>query len=105
MFNMIKSMFGKTEDFQALKEEGAVVLDVRTPAEFESGHISGSINIPLDRLSTQLAGLKKDGKTIIAVCRSGNRSAMAVAQMKAAGIKAYNGGAWGSFQGKVKGER
>jgi rhodanese-related sulfurtransferase len=101
MINILKSMFGKTEDFQALREAGAIVLDVRTPGEFESGHISGSINIPLDRLNKQLAGLKKDGKAVIAVCRSGNRSAMAVAQMKAVGIEAYNGGAWGSLQSKL----
>ncbi|MBL7768985.1 MAG: rhodanese-like domain-containing protein [Flavipsychrobacter sp.] len=101
MMNIFKSMFGPAEDFKALKEAGAIVLDVRTPAEFQSGHVKGSVNIPLDILNKQLNSLKKEGKAIIAVCRSGNRSAMAVSQLKAAGIEAYNGGAWNSLQRKL----
>lgn len=99
--NIFKSMFGSAVDFKALKEAGAIVVDVRTPGEFQSGHLNGSVNIPLDILNKQLDSLIKEGKAIIAVCRSGNRSAMAVSQLKTAGIEAYNGGAWTSLQGKM----
>ncbi|KYP16393.1 rhodanese-like domain-containing protein [Flavihumibacter sp. CACIAM 22H1] len=102
MFTILKSIFGKKEDLKALREAGALIVDVRTPAEYEAGHIPGSSNIPLDQLKKQLAVLKKEGKAIIAVCRSGNRSALAVSQLKAAGINAYNGGAWSSLARDLK---
>lgn len=101
MFDFLKKLFGPGTDFRALKEKGAIIIDVRTPGEFMAGNISGSLNIPLNALKAQLPILKKKGMPIIAVCRSGNRSAMAVAQLKQAGIEAYNGGAWISLKNKI----
>ena len=101
MFDFLKRLFGPGTDFKALKEKGALIIDVRTPGEFMAGNISGSLNIPLDGLKAQIPVLKKKSMPVIAVCRSGNRSAMAVAQLRQAGIEAYNGGAWISLKNKI----
>lgn len=72
------------ERARAMVEDGATLLDVRTGAEFRSGHVDGAINIPvgeIDRVSTMVA---KD-KPVIVYCRSGARSARAAARMKGLG--------------------
>ncbi len=63
----------------ALANDSSIVLiDVRTVAEFEEGHIQGSINVPLDQLSQEITRVVSDKKTtVFLVCRSGNRSAQA----------------------------
>ncbi|MFQ3565475.1 MAG: rhodanese-like domain-containing protein [Aggregatilineales bacterium] len=53
-----------------------VLLDVRLPDEFASGHIAGSINIPVQVLAQHLEELPRD-RPIVIYCRSGNRSAQA----------------------------
>lgn len=104
MIQFLKKLFGAGEktDFQALLAAGAIVLDVRTPEEYRMGHIKQSINIPLQNLSHKIGDLAKKKKAIITVCRSGSRSAMAKNMLRQAGIEAYNGGAWTSFQQYIK---
>ncbi|MEO6355691.1 MAG: rhodanese-like domain-containing protein, partial [Ferruginibacter sp.] len=46
---------GATADLKTMIEEGAFLADVRTPAEFAEGHVKGSINVPLDRVASELA--------------------------------------------------
>lgn len=94
-------LFGKKVDFKALKEKGALIVDVRTSAEYASGHIKGSRNIPLDQLSKHVNELKKAGKPVITCCRSGARSRAAVNILKANSIEAYNGGPWDSLKAKI----
>lgn len=56
-----------------------ILIDVRTPSEFDEGHIEGAILLPLDTLSSNAEKVLKDKRAIIIVyCRSGNRSATAV---------------------------
>jgi phage shock protein E len=98
MLSFLKSLFKPTADFAKLVKEGAVIVDVRTKGEFQAGHIEGSKNIPLDVVKTQVQQLKKSGKRVITVCRSGNRSAMAKSILSSAGIEVYNGGAWTSLK-------
>jgi rhodanese-related sulfurtransferase len=93
----LKNLFGPKTDFRKLVAEGAIVLDVRSPQEFASGHIPGATNIALERLQGSIASLKKQGKTIITCCRSGMRSSMAANMLKSAGIEAINGGPWTSL--------
>lgn len=95
-------LFGKkkTVDFAELRKNGAVILDVRTPGEFQAGHIKGAINISVDKLQGQLKKLSKD-KTIITCCASGMRSASAASILKRAGFVAYNGGSWMSLRNKL----
>lgn len=85
---------GDTADLKKLIEEGAFLVDVRTPGEFAGGHVKGSVNIPLDNLQTQISQFK-DKKHIIVFCRSGNRSGMAKNILEQNGFKnVVNGGTW-----------
>ena len=54
-----------------------VILDVRTVSEYESGHLDGAINIPVDELSGRLSELNQDDELLV-YCRTGNRSTTAV---------------------------
>lgn len=100
MFESIKQMFGMgpSADFANLVQNGAVIVDVRTPGEYASGHIRGSVNIPLDRLQNNLSKLNKQ-KPIITCCASGMRSSSAKSILEAAGYtNVYNGGGWSGLQ-------
>ena len=100
MIELIKSLLGLGEkvNVKELMDNGAIVLDVRSPAEFKDGHIQGAINLPLQTLGSNLNKLKKD-QVIITCCRSGSRSGMARRQLQAAGYtQVYNGGAWSSLR-------
>lgn len=103
MLKILKKLFGAgpSVNFKELREKGAVIIDVRTSAEFKAGHIKDALNVPLDTVSRQLQMIKKINKPVIAVCRSGSRSGMAVNILKKAGIEAYNGGAWDLLKRKI----
>lgn len=60
-----------------LKEEAALVVDVREPDEFAAGHIPGAVNLPLSRFDPS-ALPDPGGKTLILSCAGGKRSAMAL---------------------------
>lgn len=67
-------------------EDPAVhVLDVRTPGEFETGHIEGSYNVPLDLLREHAADLAALDHDVVLVCQSGGRATKALEQLVAAG--------------------
>jgi rhodanese-related sulfurtransferase len=101
MLGFIKKLFGPGTDFKSLVQQGAVIVDVRTPGEFNSGHIKGAVNIPVDSIRNKINDLKKKGKPIITCCASGMRSSTAAGILKQNGIEAYNGGAWGSLNNKI----
>ncbi|SEA28154.1 Rhodanese-related sulfurtransferase [Porphyromonadaceae bacterium KH3R12] len=95
-FSNVFKLTGKAE----LKEKiqnGAVLLDVREVEEYKSGHVKGSVNIPLFLLPTEMSRLDRN-IPIVAVCLSGARSAQAVNLLKSQGFEAYNGGGWQSFK-------
>ena len=75
-------------------EQGAFLVDVRTPEEFAEGHVNASVNIPLDQLANHLDAFQ--GKeNIIVFCRSGARSGMAKSILNQAGYQnVVNGGPW-----------
>ena len=62
------------------------VLDVRTPAEFETVHIRGAYNVPLDNLAEHAAEIRAVNETIVLVCASGQRARKAEAALAAAGM-------------------
>lgn len=71
----------------------ASIVDVRTPGEYLGGHYTRAINIPLDELTQRLDKLKEMKQPIVAYCRSGARSGMAVSVLKQNGFgEVYNGG-------------
>jgi phage shock protein E len=83
-------------------KEGAVILDVRTKGEYTQGHIKGSINIPVDQLSTNLGKLANKNNAIIACCASGMRSGVAEGILKSNGYnQVHNGGSWSGLQNKL----
>jgi rhodanese-related sulfurtransferase len=55
------------------RDQGAFILDVRQPEEWQEYHVPGSTLIPLDQLASRLDEVPKD-QEIVVVCRSGNRS-------------------------------
>lgn len=103
MFDSIKQMLGlgPKADLAQLVKDGAMIVDVRSPGEYASGHIKGSVNIPLDTLSKNMNKLQKD-KPIITCCASGMRSASAKAMLKSNGFEeVYNGGGWAGLKSKI----
>lgn len=97
----ILGLGNKGNEIKEFVNNGAIILDVRTPEEFKEGHIEGSKNIALQNLNGKLAEIKKWNKPIIACCRSGMRSAQATSILKQNGIECMNGGGWNSLQGKL----
>lgn len=63
---------------QLINHKNAVVLDVREPSEYESGHVLNSKLIPLGKLKDRIGELEKyKDRSIVVLCRSGNRSGTA----------------------------
>ncbi len=75
------------EALQLINHRDALVLDVRTDAEFAEGHILNALHIPLGMLSNRLGQIEAyRDHPIVVVCRSGARSAQAAAQLRKAGF-------------------
>ncbi len=90
------ALFGKTDNTELINaiQEGAFLVDVRTPSEFSDGTVKGAVNIPLDSLSNNFAKFKNK-KNIVVFCRSGSRSSMAKGILEQNGFKnVINGGTW-----------
>lgn len=78
----------------ALLEKGAVVIDVRSREEFQSGSNPKSVNIPLSEIDKQANKLDK-AKPIILCCASGARSGMAASSLRRLGFNnVINAGPW-----------
>ncbi len=103
MIELLKRLLGKRPaiNFRELINKGAVVVDVRTPDEFKAGHFPKSRNIPLDQVSGKLEELKKLGKPLILVCRSGTRAGIAKRLIMAKGMEVHNGGSWIGLYNKI----
>lgn len=82
--------------------DGAVLLDVRTTEEYRDGHIEGSVNVPLDRISFIENTVKDKSTPLYVHCLSGSRSGQAVSYLKQMGYtNAKNIGGISSYRGKV----
>lgn len=92
---MLRSLFlpRRNHKLREMLDRGALVVDVRVPDEFHTGHVEGALNIPLEELTASMHKLDKY-RPIVVCCRSGIRSASAVAQLTANGFMAYNAGTW-----------
>jgi rhodanese-related sulfurtransferase len=102
MFGFIKRLFSTGTNYKELLERGAIIIDVRTPQEFDNGHIKGSKNIPLNMIKGEVSKIKNWNKPVITICQSGARSSMAKSFLKAAGVEVYNGGGWIGLKSKLK---
>jgi rhodanese-related sulfurtransferase len=89
-----------------LEDPQTRVLDVRTTSEFESVHIPGSFNVPLDQLAEHVDQVAELDHPVVLVCLSGNRAAQAQSKLNAAGktnLRVLEGGigAWQTAGGDV----
>lgn len=96
VFGILKNIFSSTDN-QELRDaiqNGAFLVDVRTPNEFAGGSALGAVNIPLDKVSSQLSKFK-GSSNIVVFCRSGNRSSQAKSILNQNGFdNVINGGTW-----------
>lgn len=94
--------FGPSVNYAELVKNGGIIVDVRTKGEYASGHIKGSVNIPLDQLSANLSKFKDKNQAIITCCASGMRSASGKSILKSNGYtNVHNGGSWISLRNKI----
>ena len=70
---------------------GTVLIDVRTPEEFATGHLEGALNLPVELAAfpDQVAALDPDAEYLV-YCRSGRRADLAVEHMTSLGLEARN---------------
>lgn len=96
--SFFQNLFGSpspvSEQLKKVVQNGAFLVDVRTPEEFAGGSVPGAVNIPLDTVPGRVQEFR--GKDAVVVfCRSGNRSGQAKAILEQNGISnVYNGGSW-----------
>ena len=97
MLQTLKNILGigPKVDLGELIENGATIIDVRTRGEYSGGHIKGSLNIPLDQLSSNLKKIKSKDHPVITCCASGMRSGSAKNYLKSQGYtNVHNAGSW-----------
>lgn len=96
-FNRISSL--STRELAEKLPQKPLILDVREPYEFASGHIPGAKNVPLGKI-----GSYKTDKPVYVICQSGMRSKRAAKQLQAKGIDVTNvSGGMSSWSGPIKG--
>lgn len=103
---ILANLLGLGANKAKLKEmidNGAVIIDVRTPAEYKSGHVRGSKNIPLQNITSRVNEIKKMKKPVILCCASGARSGQAKSYLRGQGVECENGGGWTNVNSVVRG--
>ena len=78
----------------SIENNEGTIIDVRTPAEFQSGHAVGSINIPLHEIIRRIQELQKMKTPLILCCASGGRSAQASYLLSQHKIECLDAGSW-----------
>ena len=73
------------EQARKLVSDGAALVDVRTPEEFQGGHIPGAINIPVQEMAVRWKEIGPTTRAVVLYCRSGARSTVAAQILKQAG--------------------
>lgn len=104
MISKLKELLGikPPPNYKQLLQEGGIIVDVRTKAEYAGGHIKGSKNIPLQNLNANPNISKNKDKPVITCCATGMRSASAKSLLRSKGYtNVYNGGSWSSLNNKI----
>lgn len=82
------SQLGAVAAVQLINRKNAVVLDVREPAEFDAGHITGAKNFPVASIEQRASELKKyANKPVLIACASGARSYSALSALRKLGFE------------------
>jgi len=102
-FMMKKSGQISAKDALEKLKDGALVIDVRSPGEFNSGHLPAAVNISLDEIETELPRrVKNKNQVLLLHCASGMRSGMAKSKLKEMGYtNAFNLGSYGRAGGII----
>lgn len=92
------------EAVQMMKDDNAVILDVRTIDEYNELHIRGAICIPVDTIDESISDFLPDtGQVILVYCRSGNRSRQASEKLAALGYtNVYEFGGINTWKGETE---
>ncbi len=85
LFSSFSMASERAEQGWQLIEQGALIVDVRTPQEFVNGHLDNAQNFPLHELDRHVSSIDKD-KLIVLYCRSGNRSGQAYNYLREQGF-------------------
>lgn len=93
--------YSEFKHIQEYLSKGALILDVRTLAEYNEGHVENSLHMVLTELEDGLDQLKALQKPIITCCRSGARSEKAKEVLMDEGIDAINGGPWQNVENYI----
>ncbi len=98
---LFKRLTTSKANFKELVANGALIIDVRSPQEYDNGHIATAVNIPLHEVAAKAPMLAQKNQPIIACCASGMRSGQACSILKQKGITCYNGGGWQSLEKRL----
>ncbi|HEX2630927.1 MAG TPA: rhodanese-like domain-containing protein [Chitinophagaceae bacterium] len=99
------SFLGFGPDIKTLLRKGAIIIDVRNVNEYDQGRVRGSLNIPIDRLQTNIQRIKGLDKPIITCSTGDSRSSEAVKILKRLGVQqVYNGGSWEKLLQMINGQ-
>ena len=102
-FLFLKKIFFDTTDYKSIINDGGIIIDVCTEAEFYTGHIQNPLNIPLCVLNSKLDYLKNKDQEIINCCASVMRNEVAQKLLSAKGYcNVLNGGGWSNLESKLK---
>lgn len=102
LFNFIRTADINAGVEEYKKTDGAVLIDVRTAEEYQAGHIDGSINLPLHRISFIRNAVKSKSTPLFVYCYSGSRSGQAVDYFRKKGYtKVLNIGGICDYRGRV----
>lgn len=74
------------EEIKAKIASGALIVDVRTVGEYQSGHFPGALNIPVDQVEKRISEFGEKDKPIIVYCASGGRSGSAKSYLESIGF-------------------
>lgn len=102
MFGRLKRIQSiSTKELQSKMDQEFILLDVRTPAEYRSGHIRKAKNVPLAKINEYT---KQQEKTLYVICQSGMRSKKAARMLQKKGYEPVNiRGGMNQWAGPIKG--
>ena len=88
------SFYLSQQEARTLLDQGGLVVDVRSVEEYTSGHVPGTLNLPLHHLPVLSKERIAKGRPLLLCCASGARSAIAVEFLRPQGYDAHNLGSW-----------
>ena len=90
LFDRIFGKSGQRQIIAGAAAQGALLVDVRTPAEFQQGSVRGAVNYPVQQIDALVEYVEHIQKPVIVFCASGIRSAAARSKLRRRGIEVFN---------------